>query len=340
MAKKSDKKTKTQFGSDTNQSADLDSDRTSVGQMLKRERTKREISLDEIVEDTKIAKMFLIALEQDELSQLPGGIYTRNFVRAYARYLGLDEDIIASQFNEQFNIKPQSVIQQERTKRDDRQFRVLQRRGVLTIGSIMALLLAVTGYLVRNSPVFNRNERPVGDVTEQESVQEDPWPLETEPALEQSAAEVTQADDDPAEVKDELETVPDDRPVTAVPQLPLAELTEITLVNASHANMDEIFAIEALDDVWVEVVVDGETVTKRILRAGELRVYRYGNHQTLRLGNVALVALQDQTEFVGQVAPGHHFLSLVEFRPGELRQSLMNALSRKDEPDGNSSRSN
>ena len=52
----------------------------------------RGVSLEEISAATKISIRFLQAIENEELSKLPGGIFTRSFVRTYARYLGLDEE--------------------------------------------------------------------------------------------------------------------------------------------------------------------------------------------------------------------------------------------------------
>ena len=64
----------------------------SFGEKLKLEREKRKISLDEISSSTKIGTRMLQALEEEKFSQLPGGIFNKGFVRAYARMVGLDED--------------------------------------------------------------------------------------------------------------------------------------------------------------------------------------------------------------------------------------------------------
>ncbi|MFY9675955.1 MAG: RodZ domain-containing protein [Terriglobales bacterium] len=64
----------------------------SFGEKLKLEREKRKISLDEISSTTKIGTRMLQALEGDKFNQLPGGIFNKGFVRAYARAVGLDED--------------------------------------------------------------------------------------------------------------------------------------------------------------------------------------------------------------------------------------------------------
>jgi cytoskeletal protein RodZ len=62
------------------------------GERLRREREMRKITLEEIALATKIGTRALRALEKEEFRKLPGGIFNRGFVRAYARYLGIDEE--------------------------------------------------------------------------------------------------------------------------------------------------------------------------------------------------------------------------------------------------------
>jgi cytoskeletal protein RodZ len=64
----------------------------SFGDKLKKEREKRAITLDDVSLTTKIGTRFLRALEEEHFDQLPGGIFNRGFVRAYARCVGLDEN--------------------------------------------------------------------------------------------------------------------------------------------------------------------------------------------------------------------------------------------------------
>jgi cytoskeleton protein RodZ len=70
----------------------------SFGARLKREREQRKITLDEIAVSTKIGTRFLTAIEEDHFDQLPGGIFNKGFVRAYARYLGMDENQAIADF--------------------------------------------------------------------------------------------------------------------------------------------------------------------------------------------------------------------------------------------------
>src|SRR5256714_10994724 len=70
----------------------------SFGQRLQREREMRSITLEEIALSTKIGTRSLRALEEEDFDQLPGGIFNKGFVRAYAKYLGLDEDQAVTDF--------------------------------------------------------------------------------------------------------------------------------------------------------------------------------------------------------------------------------------------------
>ncbi len=64
----------------------------TFGDRLKKEREQRGISLDDISLTTKIGTRLLRALEEEKFDQLPGGIFNKGFVRAYARHIGVDED--------------------------------------------------------------------------------------------------------------------------------------------------------------------------------------------------------------------------------------------------------
>ena len=65
---------------------------TGFGERLRREREMRGISLDEVAAATKIGTRLLRALEEEQFDQLPGGIFNKGYVRAYAKHLGIDED--------------------------------------------------------------------------------------------------------------------------------------------------------------------------------------------------------------------------------------------------------
>jgi len=63
----------------------------SIGEKLRLEREARGISLREISEQTRISMRYLEAIEGDDYQRLPGGIFNRSFIRAYAKFIGYDE---------------------------------------------------------------------------------------------------------------------------------------------------------------------------------------------------------------------------------------------------------
>ena len=72
----------------------------SIGGLLLRARKKKKISLEKAARETKIKKEFLTALEQEKFDELPGEIYVRGFLTAYARYLGIKTEKISELYKE------------------------------------------------------------------------------------------------------------------------------------------------------------------------------------------------------------------------------------------------
>jgi len=63
----------------------------SIGEKLRLARETRGIALREISEQTRISMRYLEAIETDDYKHLPGGIFNRSFIRAYAKFIGYDE---------------------------------------------------------------------------------------------------------------------------------------------------------------------------------------------------------------------------------------------------------
>jgi cytoskeleton protein RodZ len=65
---------------------------TTIGETLRRTRLSRNLDLDQISNATKISSRLLQAIEAEQFDKLPGGVFTKSFVRQYARFLGLDDE--------------------------------------------------------------------------------------------------------------------------------------------------------------------------------------------------------------------------------------------------------
>jgi len=71
----------------------------TLGEFLRRERELRSISLEEIARTTRIPLRTLRCIEQDEFDHLPGRVFTRGFLQAYAQALDLDPAPLLQRFD-------------------------------------------------------------------------------------------------------------------------------------------------------------------------------------------------------------------------------------------------
>jgi cytoskeleton protein RodZ len=71
---------------------------TGIGATLREARSRRKVDLAEVEAAIKIRIRYLQAMENEEWDALPGGAYTRGFIRTYAIYLGLDGERLADEY--------------------------------------------------------------------------------------------------------------------------------------------------------------------------------------------------------------------------------------------------
>jgi len=73
-----------------------------VGGDLRRARAARGLSLADIARRTKINHVLLRAIEENRFDRVPGGLFTRSYLRAYAREVQLDPESIVAQYRSEF----------------------------------------------------------------------------------------------------------------------------------------------------------------------------------------------------------------------------------------------
>src|SRR5271166_2295478 len=117
----------------------------AFGENLRREREMRGVSLEEISFATKISLRFLDAIEREDFSKLPGGIFSRSFIRSYARYLGLDEERVVAEF--QLAARPQTDFDLHRMSSGNTSSGRPASRTPL-VATLVAVVLLAGGYVL------------------------------------------------------------------------------------------------------------------------------------------------------------------------------------------------
>src|SRR5688572_12324453 len=84
-------------------------DAATFGAYLQNRREGRNLSLQDVAAETKIAGRHLAALERGDVRSWPGGLYRRAMVRAYAAAIGLDPETTVCEFEDAFSEPPTQV---------------------------------------------------------------------------------------------------------------------------------------------------------------------------------------------------------------------------------------
>lgn len=157
----------------------------AFGDRLRREREMRGITLEEITESTKISRRHLEALEGEHFDQLPGGVFNKGFVRAYARFLGIDGDQAVADYSAASNEQPEPEDKFPLEIHEESNRALNPRRSHLPlVFAIAALVGVLVGY------AFWVKSRPHGTESATASTQQaPPAAATTEPPVKDSAPE-------------------------------------------------------------------------------------------------------------------------------------------------------
>lgn len=149
----------------------------SFGGHLRQQREMRGVSLDEIVATTKIGRRLLIALEEEQFDLLPGGIFNRSYVRAYARCIGMDEEEAVAEYlkaAKEVLPDPQAIAQQHASIHSDRRLPDSRFPLVPVVILIVALAAAATGWTLyqqhRGAQEQARQEAPSAESSQNSSM--------------------------------------------------------------------------------------------------------------------------------------------------------------------------
>ena len=115
------------------------------GARMKRSREERGVSLRQIADVTRISVVALEALERNEISRLPGGIFSRGIVRSYALEVGLDPEQTVRDFLASFP-EDSVTVGSPHVRRDDLDDR--PRRSGATVVAVLVAISALLGAIV------------------------------------------------------------------------------------------------------------------------------------------------------------------------------------------------
>jgi cytoskeleton protein RodZ len=239
-------------------------DAMDVGAALRDARERRGLSLDQLSHATKISVTMLGAIENNRIDTLLGGIFTRGFVKAYAREVGLNAaDTVrryASQFGELADPTPgesahTSPVAGDLLGRAESEPTGRRPEHLLLFIAAAVFLLGVAGY-------FTLGRRHVATLQGSTAIP--------------TSGNITQATGSSTLVT----------PVAARTETAAAGPVEPTVYTAKEPSPLRL-ELDARGVCWISATADGKRVVYRLMQAGERQTFEAGDGLILRIGDPA-----------------------------------------------------
>jgi len=143
-----------------------------LGKKLREARERKGVSLRQIANSTKISARVLEALERNDISRLPGGIYGRAFVRSFAAEIGLDPEVVIQEFIAQFPDDSVTAGHPKSEQIEDNESLESDRRMASTFLRLLALSVPIAIVVVYFTAASRRQSEVVPDRPAAAAVQE------------------------------------------------------------------------------------------------------------------------------------------------------------------------
>src|SRR5262245_8048857 len=258
------------------------------GTKLRDARERKGVSLRQIANQTKISVAALEALERNDISRLPGGIFSRAFVRSYAIEVGLDPETTIQEFIAQF--PHDSVTAGHPTSEQIEDYEALEsdRRMASTVLWILAISIPLAGAVVYFS-MASRHAAiapPAAPASAPATTE-----IKSEPTADSAAAPVVPATTDAAPTAATVPAVPSTTSRTNAPP-PIAPAAAAAAPAGAEAPADRLtIELSARRPVWVSATVDGQRTISRLLQVGEKQTAEIKHEMVITAGDASALSL-------------------------------------------------
>jgi len=252
-----------------------------VGYTLRQERERQNLSISDIEQGTSIRALYIEAIENGEYDKLPGKVYTKGFIKNYAKFLGLDVDSVGKEFAadmHELESTPEPPPETEQAapvvekpvevnpkpakpEKKPLGHSIQQERSPLPV-KLIAAAVVLFAIVAGSAWAFLSGGSEGGDIAKVDK----PAPQEQTVAPE---------------------------PAPAEPPVPVAQ--------ANPAPKPDVVAVQARfnDRCWALVTVDGAVVQEGVIEGGQTISWEGKDNITFRLGNAGAVEFFQDGKSVG-----------------------------------------
>ncbi len=274
---------------------------TAIGEVLRRERLRRNLTLEQISRQTKISVKLLEAIEAEDFDKLPGGVFTRSFVRQYAHVLGVDEAELVGEL--EHTLHTQDPLPSFRETTHDSVIRIAaasqwERTSAGSNSTLPSLALVVAVMLLCSAIYawWQRSHHVVEPLSQSTS-----RPVEVQPASNALPGDSTSPRDTPAasaQASPVAQSVSDTRPAAAI-QL--------------YMTADE--------PVWIGAWADGKRVFYDTLQPNQSKSLDALERIRLLVGNAGALSITLNGKSIAPIGQKGQ-VRTVEFSPAGVQVSM------------------
>jgi cytoskeletal protein RodZ len=222
----------------------------TVGERLREARDQAHLTLRDVSQHTKIPRWILADIERDDLSRIPGGIFTRGYLTSFARTVGLDGDALWAHYRAQMRA---SIVEPEPAAAPmtaDRRVSPWMVAGIAAAVLVAAVVWRNSGRVSADAARLPASEvrHVVNDVV---------------PAAKAAAHPAPEA----------------------VPAVNAADAGHV-----ARASAPLVVSLHATGDVWLDATADGERRAYRLYTAGEDLSLDARKQISLRVGDASAVS--------------------------------------------------
>jgi cytoskeleton protein RodZ len=242
----------------------------TVGQYLRQEREKKNISLQAVAKVTRITQENLEALERDDFRAISASVFARGFLRTYASFLGLDPEEVISRYDSQIDLLKISPKIKEPTPAEDHNplFKYVVFLSLIVIG------VAIGYYFFQRVPSPPPQPPPLATVPSPPAPTVQPPPPPGPPPPEIASHEAVLP---PEKEKKQTEKLPAPAPITKEEE--------------KSKERRHILKVVATEKTWLRIKPDDQPVIEVLLQPKETASWSARRRLDITVGNAGGVEI-------------------------------------------------
>jgi len=264
---------------------------TNFGASFRRARESAGLPLEKIAAETRISTRFLLAIESEDFHLLPGGVFNRGFVRAYAAHLGMDPDQAVSDYSRISATadEPMDVLRDVERASDKKAERSLYP----VLAGILLLLIGAYYVMTRGA-----TSKPGDTPTTAQEVVSPAADAPTSPVNPEAAALTA--------LPPEIPPPTVQPPITAAvpvppPTSPPSPSTAESKTNTTTPFAPLVLEVDVKELTWIRIATDGNVALNDSISAGTLRRFSAERSIEVTLGNAGGTSMKINGRDMGQL---------------------------------------